>query len=124
MSESDPFTLYAHLVEQLNAFNLAYIHVVERFGISKSEDKAEFDFAGLRQIFNGQYIANGGYSGETAEQSLQAGESDFIAFGVPFIANPDLPKRIQLNAELNAPDPDTFYGGDEKGYTDYPLLEE
>jgi N-ethylmaleimide reductase len=124
MSESDPFTLYAHLVEQLNAFNLAYIHVVERFGISKSEDKGEFDFAGLRQIFNGQYIANGGYSGETAEQSLQAGESDFIAFGVPFIANPDLPKRIQLNAELNAPDPDTFYGGDEKGYTDYPFLEE
>ncbi|MBE0439928.1 MAG: alkene reductase [Gammaproteobacteria bacterium] len=122
MTESDPFGLYSHLIEQLNPFNLAYIHLVERFGISKEADDNDFDFVHLRKLFNGAYIANGGYSGETAEQSLTANESDFIAFGVPFIANPDLPARIQKGAELNTPDFDTFYGGDAKGYTDYPAL--
>lgn len=123
MTESDPQGLYNYLVEQLNPFNLAYIHIVERFGIAKQDDANNtFDFIQLRQLFNGAYIANGGYSGEAAEQSLAADESDFIAFGVPFIANPDLAERIKQGAELNAPDPDTFYGGDAKGYTDYPSL--
>ncbi|MDT8372300.1 MAG: alkene reductase [Gammaproteobacteria bacterium] len=123
MTETDPFGLYSYLIEQLNPFNLAYIHLVERFGISKEADDNDFDFVHLRNLFNGAYIANGGYSGETAEQSLAANQSDFIAFGVPFIANPDLPARIQTGAELNTPDFDTFYGGDAKGYTDYPALQ-
>jgi len=123
MTESDPLGLYSYLIEQLNPFNLAYIHLVERFGVSKDADESDFDFAHLRTLFNGSYIANGGYSGETAEQSLASNESDFIAFGVPFIANPDLPTRIKQGAELNSPDFDTFYGGDAKGYTDYPALQ-
>lgn len=122
MTESEPQALYNYLVKQLNPFNLAYMHIVERFGVTKDVDESDFNFSKLRQLFNGTYIANGGYTGETAEQSLKADESHFIAFGVPFIANPDLPERIRLNAELNTPDFDTFYGGDEKGYTDYPSL--
>jgi len=125
MSESNPQALYNFLIEALNPFNLAYIHIVERFGVAKAEDKTnDFDYKQLRQLFNGSYIANGGYSAEDAEQSLSSAESDFIAFGVPFIANPDLPARIKHGAELNQPDVDTFYGGGEKGYTDYPALKD
>ncbi|MDB2705278.1 alkene reductase [Pseudomonadota bacterium] len=122
MSESEPQALYEYLVEQLNPFNLAYMHIVERFGITKDADDNNFDFARLRQLFNGAYIANGGYTGEVAEKSLVANESDLVAFGVPFIANPDFPERIKQGAKLNTPDFDTFYGGDTKGYTDYPSL--
>lgn len=120
MSDSDPQSLYNTLVEQLNGFNLAYLHVVEKFAGATSDG---FDFTALRDVFNGAYMANGGYTGELAEQSLADNNSDFIAFGTPFIANPDLPKRLKLGAELNDADPNTFYGGDEKGYTDYPSLE-
>jgi len=119
MSETNPQALYNYLINKLNQFNLAYLHVVERFGEAASED---FDFYVLRQLFNGAYIANGGYTGELAEQSLDNNQSDFIAFGAPFIANPDLPERIKLGVALNDANPDTFYGGDAKGYTDYPSL--
>ncbi|TQV86358.1 alkene reductase [Aliikangiella coralliicola] len=121
MSDSDPQSLFNHLVEKLNAFNLAYIHVVERFGDVNDES---FDFALLRQRFNGAYIANGGYTGESAEKSLGDNQSDFIAFGTPFISNPDLPLRLKKGAKLNDADPNTFYGGNEEGYTDYPSLEQ
>ena len=119
MSDSNPQALFNALIEKLNPFNLAYLHVVEQFGDAPTED---FDFQSLRQRFNGAYIANGGYTGESAEQSLVNDQSDFVAFGVPFIANPDLPERLKQGATLNQADPDTFYGGDEKGYTDYPTL--
>lgn len=119
MSETNPQALYNYLIGKLNQFNLSYLHVVERFGNDDSED---FDFYALRLIFNGSYIANGSYTGQLAEQSLDNNQSDFIAFGTPFIANPDLPKRIKQGAPLNPADPDTFYGGDSKGYTDYPNL--
>jgi len=121
MTETNAQDLYNYLVEKLNQFNLAYLHVVEHFG-ERSAEEFEFDFVALRQLFNGAYIANGGYSGESAEQSLSNGHSDFVAFGAPFIANPDLPARIKLGAALNPADPNTFYGGDAKGYTDYPSL--
>lgn len=121
MTDSNPQKLYEYLVEKLNPFNLAYLHVVERFGDAVDDS---FNFRRLRDLFNGCYIANGGYTAELAEQSLINNDADFIAFGAPYIANPDLPERIRRGAELNQPDPDTFYGGDEKGYTDYPTLEE
>jgi len=121
MSDSDPQSLYSYLIEHLNPFNLAYLHVVERFGETAD---SSFDFMALRESFNGAYIANGGYTAESAETSLANNHSDFISFGMPFIANPDLPERFKRNAELNTADPATFYGGDEKGYTDYPTLEQ
>jgi N-ethylmaleimide reductase len=119
MSDSNPQPLFDYLVTELNQFNLAYLHVVERFGDASDDN---FDFNALRKIFNGAYMANGGYTGESAEYSLNNDQSDFVAFGVPFIANPDLPERLKQGADLNQADPDTFYGGDAKGYIDYPSL--
>lgn len=121
MSDSNPQVLFEYLVDKLNQFNLSYLHVVERFGDTANND---FNFRQLRDLFKGAYIANGGYTGELAEQSLIKNDADFVAFGSPFIANPDLPERIRQGATLNQADPDTFYGGDEKGYTDYPTLDE
>ena len=121
MAESKPQILFNHLVEKLNQFNLAYLHVVEDFAGSASDG---FDFNVLRQIFNGAYMANGNYTGESAELSLNNHHSDFVAFGVPFIANPDFPERLRQGADLNQADPNTFYGGDAKGYIDYPSLDE
>jgi N-ethylmaleimide reductase len=121
MSENKPQALYDYLVENLNQYELAYLHVVE--DLSSAQSKT-FDFKSLRDKFNGSYIANGGYTGETAEKSLQNDLSDFVAFGTPFIANPDLPARIKAEIPLAQPDPDTFYGGGAKGYIDYPKMEE
>ncbi|MFT5659007.1 MAG: N-ethylmaleimide reductase [Gammaproteobacteria bacterium] len=118
MSESDPQPLFNYLVEQLNAYDLAYLHVIESF--AGSDDG--FDFAQLRDKFNGAYIANGGYNAESAEQSLQAGRSDFVSFGSDFIANPDLPGRIKQGIALSEPDRNSFYGGHSGGYTDYPAM--
>jgi N-ethylmaleimide reductase len=120
MSDNNPQPLYDYLVENLNQFNLAYLHVVENF---RQTENSSFNFISLREKFNGAYIANGGYTGETAEQSLQNNRSDFIAFGTPFISNPDLPERIRMGSPLAEADPKTFYGRDAKGYTDYPKLE-
>ncbi len=76
----------------------------------------------LRQAFGGAYVANEGFTFESAAQLLAAGEADAVAFGKLFIANPDLPRRLQLGAALNAPDASGFYAGGVKGYTDYPVL--
>ena len=67
-------------------------------------------------------MLNGGYTRPLAEAALARGEADLVSFGAPFLANPDLPLRLARNAPLNAPDPATFYGGDQRGYTDYPAL--
>ena len=121
MHDDDPQTLFNYLTEQLNDYQLAYVHVVERFG---EYSDTTFDFHDLRQRFNGAYMANGGYNAEKAEKSIQDGYSDLVSFGTPFISNPDLPQRFKLNADLAAANPDTFYGGGEEGYTDYPTLED
>lgn len=119
MTESDPQGLYNYFVDKLNTFNLAYLHVVEGFGEDNGQN---FDYGQIRKIFQNAYIANGGYNGSTADENIANNQSDFVAFGVPFISNPDLPERLKQGAELNQADPDTFYGGDAKGYTDYPSL--
>ena len=82
----------------------------------------DFDFQSLRDSFNGAYIANGGYTADSAEKSLESEKSDFIAFGMPFISNPDLPERIKAGANLAEADQGTLYGGNEKGYADYPKM--
>lgn len=117
MADSDPTALFTHLVKELNAYDLAYLHVVEAFG---DDNDTSFDFAALRAAFNGPYMANGGYTGETAEESLAAGLSDLVSFGMPYISNPDLPERLKQGAPLAEADGNTLYGGDAKGYTDYP----
>ncbi|HEY8355203.1 MAG TPA: alkene reductase [Methylophilaceae bacterium] len=121
ISDSNPQALFNHVAESLNPFNLAYLHVVE--GGMVGSDLPPFDFVELRRHFNGAYMANLGYTRDSANAAIAEGRVDLVAFGVPFIANPDLVERFRLNAPLNEADPSTFYGGSEKGYIDYPTLQ-
>lgn len=119
MSDSNPTDLFSTLVENLNQFNLSYLHVVESFGEATDDN---FDFTAIRKTFNGAYMANGGYTAESSEESLSNDKSDLISFGSLYIGNPDLPERFKQNAELIEADQNTLYGGNEKGYIDYPSL--
>ncbi|WP_297296494.1 alkene reductase [uncultured Methylovirgula sp.] len=121
IADSDPAKVYFPLVEKLGARGLAYIHVIEG-ATGGARDYAPFDYVGLRKTFSGAYIANNGYTRELAIETLNAQRADLIAFGVSFIANPDLVERLRRNAPLNKPDQPTFYGGGAHGYTDYPAL--
>jgi len=85
---------------------------------------ANVDYRALRDSYNGLYMANCGYDKARANQSLSDGNSDLVAFGVPFLANPDLVYRYRQDLALNDADSDTFYGGTERGYTDYPFFEQ
>ena len=121
MSDSDPSDTFAYVSRSLSGYGLAYLHVVE--GIIGSEQAPEFPFHDLKSAFGGTYMANGGYTRERAESALAEGRADLVSFGTLFLANPDLPRRLRENTPLNQPDPDTFYGGAEEGYTDYPALD-
>jgi len=121
MSDSDPQALFNAVVEALNPFALAYLHVVEG-GIHTDGPLAPFDLQAMRRLFRGPYMANGGYTRERAMAAVSSGEADLVSFGELFIANPDLPERLRADAALTTPDPATYYGGDEKGYTDYPSM--
>ena len=108
-------------MEQLNAFDLAYIHVIEG-ATQGARDVAPFDFQALRRTFKGFYIANNGYDVALAQKAIHTKRADLIAFGRPFIANPDLVERMRIGAKLNVPHRETFYGGAREGYIDYPFL--
>ena len=112
---------YLALTEQLSGMGLQYLHVLDHSAMGAPPVPAELK-ARLRAAFKGTYILAGGFDGESAEQALQAGQADLIAFARPFLANPDLVERLRTGAALNAPDPDTFYTPGTKGYTDYPTL--
>jgi N-ethylmaleimide reductase len=122
VSDSDPQALFNYVVEKLNDIGLLFIHVIEG-ATGGARDFLPFDYAALRQRFRGTYIANNGYTLELAQEAVASGRADLIAFGKLFIANPDLVERLRANAGLNDPDKATFYGGTEKGYTDYPTLQ-
>ena len=125
--DADPQPLFEHVVRELAPLGLAYIHVIEgATGGPREVDGRPFDYAALRQAWRaaggqGAWMVNNGYDLPLAEQSLREG-ADLVAFGKPFIANPDLVERLRARAPLNTPDKNTFYGGGEKGYTDYPVL--
>ena len=121
MKDSNPQALFNHVVTALNAFHLAYLHVVEG-GIHGGGEADPFDFVAMRQLFKGAYMANLSYDKARGNAAIASGHADVIAYGVPFIANPDLVARFKLDAPLNEADAQTFYGGTEKGYTDYPFL--
>ena len=123
VSDSNPQPLFDYIVDHLNAQKLVYIHVIEG-ATGGPRDIAPFDYGSLRKRFKGAYIANNGYDFALAAKVLAANEADLIAFGKPFIANPDLVERLKSGAPLNTPDKATFYGGGAKGYTDYPVLGE
>jgi N-ethylmaleimide reductase len=123
ISDSNPQPLYDYIVDHLSALKLVYLHVVEG-ATGGQRDIAPFDYGSLRKRFKGAYIGNNGYDFELATKVLAADAADLIAFGKPFISNPDLVERLKAGAPLNAFDKATFYGGDAKGYTDYPALGE
>ena len=117
--DSDPQTLFNYVAEVLNLKQLGYLHVVE--GGFMGEHDVDYDQ--IRQRFTGKYMANLGYDREKAETAIDSGHADLVSFGTLFLANPDLVARFRAGAELNTPDQDTFYGGDEHGYTDYPFMD-
>lgn len=122
MSDSDPDATFGYVARALNRFGLAYLHVVERSASEKAAGPS-YDRRRLRAAFEGPYIAAGGYDRLRGDWALASGAADLVAYGKAFLANPDLPERFRRNAPLNRPDPATFYGGDGRGYTDYPALE-
>jgi len=110
--------LYLRLVEELNAVGLAYIHVVDHSSMGAPEVSPELK-AKIRASFKGKYILSGGYDAVRANADLDAQKGDLVAFGRPFISNPDLVTKLQSSAALTPPDMSTFYTPGEKGYTDY-----
>lgn len=117
MGDSNPAATFGYVAEQLGKRGIAFIAARESIGPGRLGPE-------LKRKFGGAYIANEGFSLETANQAIAAGEADAVAFGKLYIANPDLPKRFALKAQLNAPDSSTFYGAGPHGYTDYPSLAE
>jgi N-ethylmaleimide reductase len=127
MGDSDPLALFSYATGQLNQFGLAYLHVIEpRVVGSYMEEEGVEPVASmhLRKIFNGRIIAAGGFERESAAAIINDGYADMVAFGRHFIANPDLPYRYRNSLPLNAYNRETFYGGNETGYLDYPFFTE
>ncbi len=120
--DSDPEGTYRYVVEQLNDFGLAYLHVIEGATQGAREVPGGFDLQILRRAFKGLYVANNGYDLALALDARRRGLADLVCFGRPFIANPDLVERLRVGAPLNMPDRATFYAGGAAGYTDYPTL--
>ncbi|MEQ5854098.1 alkene reductase [Halomonas sp. EF61] len=123
--DQKPEETFPAFAAALDEIGIAYLEVVEdSFQGNHENGRPESIISAIRERFSGVYIANGAYTAEEARERIAAGKTDLVTFGRPFIANPDLPERFRRGAELNEPDYDTFYGGDEKGYTDYPFLED
>ena len=121
--DSDPEATFTYVVDQLDTLGLAYLHITEMGRDNPGAGGPYFEISKLRPHWHGVYMTNYDYSLDQANQLIAAGDADLVSFGRLFIANPDLPVRFDKNAELNEPDPDSFYGGDERGYIDYPFLE-
>jgi len=121
MKDSNPQAVFNYVTEQLNQLNLAYLHVVEG-GIHGGGVADPFDFDAMRKLCKSPYMANLSYDKARGNAAIASGHADTVAYGVPFIANPDLVERFHEDAPLNEADSKSFYGGNEKGYTDYPSL--
>jgi N-ethylmaleimide reductase len=127
--EADPMPLYTHVIKSLDPLGLAYLHFIEPR--SSGAGRAEVNHQNVpsamvlfRPIWSGKLITAGGFTGETADAAIAAGQADAIAFGRIFISNPDLPRRLARGYPLTPYNRATFYGGEETGYTDYPVHDE
>ena len=127
--EADPMPLYSHVVEALNPLSLAYLHFIEPR--SSGAGRAEVDHQNVpavmvlfRPIWKGILISAGGFTGASAEAAIAAGHADAVAFGRIFISNPDLPRRLREGFPVTPYNRKTFYGGEEAGYSDYPVHDE
>lgn len=119
MADSDPAGLTAYVAAQMNALGIAYLHVMRADLFQQQQGDV---LTPARANFKGVLITNMGYTAQEADAAIAAGQVDAVAFGVPFISNPDLPARFQAGAPLNAANPATFYVPGPAGYTDYPPL--
>jgi len=117
IKDSQPQQTFNAIAQKLSDYPLAYLHVLEG---DMMTGERHVDYVALRNCFTGYYMANNGYDLERGNKVIAQNHADMVAFGKLFIANPDLPVRFLKNLPLNTPDQATFYGGDEKGYTDYP----
>jgi N-ethylmaleimide reductase len=118
--DADMDALYLRLVDELNALGIAYIHVVDHSSMGAPEPSPALK-AAIRAAFKGRYILSGGYDAARATADLDAGRGDLVAFGRPFISNPDLVRKLATGAALTPAEPATFYTPGEAGYTDYPV---
>lgn len=123
MSDSHPIATFSYAARALRSFNLAYLHIMEPLpGHLLSVEGVERAAPHMQREFKGPIILNGGYTAKLGAAAVQQGEADAIAYGVPFIANPDLVDRFQQGASLNEANPNTFYTHGAEGYIDYPTL--
>jgi N-ethylmaleimide reductase len=120
IGDSDPQSLFNYVAEKLSRMGLAYLHIIE--GDTSGLAVPPFDYKNLKRLFGGLVIANNGFDKLRAIEAIADGRADLIAFGKPFIANPDLVIRLFLDAPLMPVNRETLYGGSEQGYTDYPIL--
>lgn len=123
MSDSDPEATFGYAAEELGKRRIAYLHLAGLVGVENPESREHRMAQLLRQKFGGTLMVNGGLTRESGESLVASGLADLVSFGTLFLANPDLPERFAESAELNAPDRATFYGGDHRGYIDYPTRE-
>lgn len=124
MSDSNPAETFGYVAGELNKLDLAYLHVIEPRVLGDGaveNDEEPVAAAGLRKRYKGTIVVAGGFSADSAEEIIKSGAADLVAFGRNFIANPDLPERIRSGLEMNPYQRETFYGGDERGYLDYPF---
>ena len=127
MGDVTPEATFGYIARKLGTLGLAYLHLVEPAMVGIVEDDAhdprwDAIIRQMRDEYNGVLILAGGYDAQSAERALSEGRADLIAFGRPFIANPDLPKRLKQGHPLNVADSTRFFGGDAKGYIDYPAF--
>ncbi len=126
--DENPQPLFEHVVRRLAPLGLAYVHIIEgATGGPREVEGRPFDYAALKAAYRqaggrGAWMVNNGYTAPMARDAVAGGQADLVAFGRPFIANPDLVERIRRDAPWNEADRATFYGGDDGGYLDYPTL--
>ncbi len=123
-ADSDPLKTFTSAANALSGFNLAYLHVMEPAPESGKAFSGPFVTPEIRKAYRGNLIVNGGYDLGSGTKAVDEIGAQAVAYGVPFIANPDLVRRLKMNAPLNAADPSTFYSEGAKGYTDYPVMEQ
>lgn len=120
--DSDVMGTYGKYVDGLNALGVAYIHVIEGVTRETRDVPSGMDFLALRRRFSGTYMANNRYDKALAEEALESGQADLVSFGRPFIGNPDLVQRLRDGSPLVDAPKETYYGGDDKGYSDWPVF--
>lgn len=124
MGDSDPSKLFGYVIERLNSYELAYLHLLGPLAPIEDHPQLIEDVVGYYgKMYKGCRMVNGGYTRESGNQVITEGKAELVSYGKSFLANPDLPRRFEMHAELNMPDEATFYGGGAKGYTDYTTWE-